>query len=196
MADKETIEVYNNQVDDYIDAVPDVSGDATLVRFLELLAPESHVLDLGCGPGMFAAFMKKQGHEVDATDASFGMVETAQKKYGLAARLATFDDLNEVEIYDGVWANFSLLHASPDDLPNHLLAIRKSLKPDGLFHMAVKTGSGVQRDTLGRNYSYYSPEDLQSHLVEAGFSPFETATGEGKGLAGDVSKWVAILSRA
>ncbi len=57
-----------------------------------------------------------------------------QRKFGLPARLGEFDDIDGDEIYDGVWANFSLLHAARDDLPRHFdCALRGNQTPAALF---------------------------------------------------------------
>ena len=111
-----------------------------------------------------------------------------------ARGLATFHAVDGDQIYDGVWANFSLLHAPPEEFPGHLLRLNRALRKHGLLHIAMKLGSGTERDQLGRFYAYYSEDELVDHLASAGFSPLETTIGEDKGLAGSVEPWIAICA--
>ncbi len=111
-------------------------------------------------------------------------------------RLATFADLAATAQYDAVWANFSLLHAPRAALPGHLAAIRTALKPGGLFHIAMKTGTGDSRDRLDRFYTYVTPDELTALLHAAGFLILTTHTGVERGLADNDDPVIAILSRA
>ncbi len=162
MSDSETIAVYDAQVDEYANIVEESGVDPALVLFIEHLKPNSFVLDLGCGPGNSSALMRDKGLRIDAVDASKEMVKLASEKYGINARQSTFDDLTVKNTYDGIWANFSLLHASIEDFPRYLNAIHKALVPNGVFHIGMKTGDGMHRDRLGRIYSYYSEKDLNN----------------------------------
>ena len=40
--------------------------------------------------------------------------------------------------------------------------IFKSLKPDGLFSLGLKLGSGEKRDKIGRKYSYFEEHELRN----------------------------------
>lgn len=195
MADKQTLDAYATRVEEYVSIpVTDAQADA-LNRFMARLPKGCHVLDLGCGPGHAAAEMAKAGFGVTAIDASPEFVEAA-RALGVDARVATFDDLAEVDTYDGVWASFSLLHAPRVELPKHLAAIKQALKPEGHLFLGMKLGDGEERDDLGRFYSYFSREELEHHLVHAGFSIDGVVVGEGKGLAGRVDPYALILAHA
>ena len=195
MSDDETIGVYNKHVQKYADMVIQDETDPTLTSFIKHIPQNGFVLDLGCGPGNASAVMRDQGLRVDPVDASEEMIKLANKTYAINARKAFFADLNAADVYDGVWANFSLLHAPIRDFPGHLQAIHKSLKSDGIFHIALKTGSGMKRDKMGRMYSFYTQAELSQYLMDTGFTIIEHKTGEGTGLAGDVSAWISILSK-
>lgn len=132
---------------------------------------------------------------VTATDASAGMVELAQNRTGIDVRQAEFGDLNESNIYDGIWANFSLLHAPRPAFPIHLEQIKTALKPKEIFHIGMKTGEGERRDQLGRNYTYYSVEKLRARLKVAGFYTLQETTGKSAGLAGTTDPWIEILAQ-
>lgn len=195
MIDKKTIETYNLKVADYVKTVSSETPDQDLQAFIDALPSGAKVLDLGCGPGNSAAMMQAAGLAIEATDASEKMVETAHAKFGIKAKQATFDDLKAQAEYDGIWANFSLLHATRADMPRYLAAIHQALKPGGVFHIGMKIGTGEARDRLGRYYTYYEERGLKDLLRQAGFTVQNTRLGEGKGLAGDISPFVIILAR-
>lgn len=195
MADRETLDVYNAKAKEYADRFGSVRADLKLVAFIEALPTGGHVLDLGCGPGFSAAEMARNGLRVTATDASTAMVELAAQHQGVDAICTTFDEIEGSELYDGVWANFSLLHAKRNNLPDHLNTLARVLKPHGLMHIGMKTGTGEARDGIGRHYIYVTPDELEGLLRDAGMAPISQATGEEPGLDGTVSPWVTILSR-
>ena len=196
MTDSKTIAVYDSQVDDYAAFIHRNNTDPWLPAFIARLKADDYVLDLGCGPAHSSAVMREQGLRVDPMDASEQMVKLANDTFDIGARQAAFTDVDEVAIYDGIWANFSLLHASAEDFPQILSALRTALKPDGILHLGMKTGAGSKRDKLDRFYSYYSEEELRAHLEGAGFVVVNAEHGEGKGLAGNVEPWIVMLSSA
>ncbi|RED18617.1 class I SAM-dependent DNA methyltransferase [Pontivivens insulae] len=195
MSDDQTIATYNAQAQRYADLVSRTEPDADLQRFMDGVPAGGTVLDLGCGPGNSAAMMQKAGLAVTATDASEEMIRIARDTFGLDAKVAVFDDLDAVEAYDGIWANFSLLHAPRDDLPRHLAAIHTALRPGGLFHIGMKTGEGMQRDRLGRRYAYFTPTELRALLGQAGFAVETEREGEDKALSGEMSPFVVLTAR-
>ncbi|MEP5729064.1 MAG: class I SAM-dependent methyltransferase [Sulfitobacter sp.] len=193
MTDKETLDVYAQKVGDY-EAMAQKSGarNPLLTTFLEALPAQAHVLDLGCGPGHFAAEIAAQGHQVTATDAVREMVARAAQHAGVNAKVATFDEIAGTDLYDGIWANFSLLHAARDAMPKHLSALYTAIKPGGVFHIALKSGQASKRDALGRFYTYYTDEELTGLVTDAGFSVTEHAQGREVGLDGTAADWIAL----
>lgn len=194
--DPETIRTYDARAEDYARVTASDTPGALLQDFINALPEGGRVLDLGCGPGNFARLMARTGLQVHATDASARMVALASGIPGVTAEQATFDDLTAIAAFDGVWANFSLLHAPRDTMPRHLSAIYRALKPGGAFHLAVKTGTGEARDRLGRFYAYYSPDSLTALLTEAGFVVTKITHGRDKGLDGAESDWISVATHA
>ena len=193
-SDRETLKVYGDMADDYAALTSGADKDPALDTFISALPRSAHVLDLGCGPGNAAAKMAQAGLTVDATDAAEAMVNLAGRHPGVKAWVATFDDLTGTNLYDGIWANFSLLHAPRGTMPRHLGTLRELLRPGGMFHIGMKTGTGEKRDPLGRLYTYYTAEELTGLLQDAGFTPFSSRTGQDKGLDGVMAAWVTITA--
>lgn len=194
-SDPETLAVYNAKAADYAALTESEARDKQLAAFIADMPPGGHVLDLGCGPGQSAAEMARHGLKVTATDASAEMVALAAAREGVNAHLATFNDIAGEALYDGVWANFSLLHAPREDMPRHLSAIARALKPGGRFHIGIKTGTGSKRDPLGRLYTYYTEPELTGLLQGAGLTPFAANRGTSKGLDGVMAGWLTLAAR-
>jgi SAM-dependent methyltransferase len=165
-----------------------------LERFIARLPTGGRVLDLGCGPGLAATRMANAGLQVDAMDGSAEMVAMAAQHDGVTAWQATFDQITGTDIYDGIWANFCLLHASKEAMPHHLAAMVTALKPGGAFHIGMKLGSGSQRDAIGRLYSYYSEPELITLLGAAGLTAGETDHGRTVGLDGTEADWIVVAA--
>lgn len=195
MADKETLRVYDAKAADYAKLIDsDTKENPYLERFIARLPTGGRVLDLGCGPGLAATRMANAGLQVDAMDGSAEMVAMAAKHDGVTAWQATFDQITGTDIYDGIWANFCLLHASKEAMPHHLAAMVTALKPGGAFHIGMKLGSGSQRDAIGRLYSYYSEPELITLLGAAGLTAGETDHGRTVGLDGTEADWIVVAA--
>jgi SAM-dependent methyltransferase len=194
--DPKTLAVYDARATDYATKFDGGTKPGKhLARFITAMPAGGSVLDLGCGPGGAAAHMARAGLIVDAVDASTEMVRVADEINGVMARVATFDDVDADAIYDGVWANFSLLHATREALTRHLAAIARALKSAGLFHIGMKTGTGAARDQIERLYTYVGDSELTGLLATAGFEIMATDTGCDIGLAGTDDPWIVHLSR-
>ncbi|MCZ4353186.1 methyltransferase domain-containing protein [Roseovarius aestuarii] len=195
-ADDATLKVYGEKADHYADMTANDGEDRLLHAFINSLPAGGRALDLGCGPGASAHVMAEAGLQVDAMDAVPEMVDLAARHPGVTAWVASFDDIKGVDIYDGIWANFSLLHAPRADMPRHLSDVAQALKPGGRLHIAVKSGTGERRDTLGRLYTYYTQDTLCDLLRDAALTPDETITGSGTGMDGTMSDWIAVSAHA
>ncbi len=196
MSDSETLKVYDAKAHEYSENFcQSQTPDTQLQSFMDALPAQATVLDLGCGPGRSAAIMASNGFVVTATDASAEMVKIAQTMPSVNARQASFDDLDDDAFYDGIWANFSLLHADRADLPRLFSAIARALRSNGVFHIGMKTGDGASRDPIGRLYTYVGEDELDRLLNGAGFVPFARWSGSAVGLAGTEDPFVIVQAR-
>ena len=190
MSDKETIEVYNQNVEKYRALVDKLPNTKSLKSFMGRFDAGANILDFGCGVGDSAAAMRSVGLRPVCRDGSVEMVKTANELYQLDASVALFSELDDDRVYDGVWANFSLLHASKLEFPYLISALHTSLKPKGWLFVALKLGNGERRDKFGRHYAYYQEDELDAILIKAGFAVDEKIYGKSKGMAGTDEPWI------
>ena len=197
MTDLQTIALYNQRAQDYQALIISKPDKKMLPPFIEACGTTAHILDFGCGTGDSAAEMSRHGLTVDAADASSAMCEIAMQHpevgAGMTVRRMTFEQLDAVDFYDGIWAHFSLLHITKDELPAILGLIFTALKDNGVFSLAVKQGDGEARDRFGRLYAYYQEDELTAYLRQAGFTVTTHFYGKGKGMSGKTEPWMGMF---
>jgi ubiquinone/menaquinone biosynthesis C-methylase UbiE len=98
--------------------------DAVWQKAAVIFSSGQHILELNCGTGEDALFFARHGISVTALDASRQMVLQARRRRELEAPdspirfelLPTEDlaELNEAQLFDGVFSNFSGLNCVPD----------------------------------------------------------------------------------
>jgi ubiquinone/menaquinone biosynthesis C-methylase UbiE len=114
--------------------------DVTWQRMAALFPAGSHLLDLGCGTGIDAEHLVRQGYRVHATDWSAAMVaRTADRASSLppgmlvAERVGAHDLWPLVQrgaTFDGAYSNFGPLNCV-DDLAGTSAALARLLVPGG-----------------------------------------------------------------
>ncbi len=175
--DRDTLQFYRRNAEAYAGWAKAPSSQ--LKAFLALLPPGGSILELGCGAGNHTAEMLAAGFSLRATDGSPEMADVAARRLRHPVETMLFQELDEQDAYDGVWASACLLHVPRDELADILARIRRALKPEGVFYASFKLGEGDGRDSLGRYYNYPSPEWLQSTYGAAGaWRSVSSATGE------------------
>ena len=181
--DRDTLQFYRRNAEAYAGWAK--APSARLKEFMALLPPGGSILELGCGAGNHSAEMLAAGFKLRATDGSPEMAAIASRRLGHPVEAMLFDELDDHEAYDGVWASACLLHVPRHELAGILGRIRRALKPDGVFYASFKIGEGDGRDSLGRYYSYPSPEWLQATSAAAGpWDEVSSATREIKSFDG------------
>ena len=166
-----------------------------LDAFLDRLAPGASVLELGCGAGRDSARIAERGFTLDATDGTPAMVRKANERFGIAARVMRFDELDAEETYDAVWAHACLLHVARADLPGVLASVHAALRANGLHFANYKLGSAEGRDPLGRLTNLPDEEWLEHTYRAAGFAILATQRYRGKGADGVQRDWYALTLR-
>ncbi|HCJ6670797.1 TPA: class I SAM-dependent methyltransferase [Acinetobacter baumannii] len=148
----ETIDYYNNFADDFIDATLNLDMESLYQPFIAELPESAHILDVGCGSGRDTLAFKNKGYEVDAIDYSIGLVKRATQLTGIQVKLKSFYEVNELEVYDGIWACASLLHCERDRLTEVVGKLISALRPNGVLYMSFKYGDS-DREKDGRVFT-------------------------------------------
>lgn len=193
--DVETLRFYSSEAPVYAASGPQ-GASRHLAGFLDLLDPGAHILELGCGGGRDAEAMIRRGFALDPTDGTPEIARKAEERLKRPVRVMRFDELDQRESYDAVWAHASLLHVPRAGLPNVLRAIYRALRPGGLHFASFKTGEGEGRDRLGRYFNYFDKPTLLATYRASG--PWEiVATDEyaGRGYEGSEASWIALIMR-
>ena len=194
--DNLTIDIYNKNATQYADLNIDKVSLKAYRDFSNALPTNGFVLDYGCGPGYFAKKFLADGFKVDAFDASEKMIEIASRETQINWSVTDFKSFRSTTLYDGIWANFSLLHAPKKEITSLIQIIFKSLKPCGLFSLGLKLGTGERRDKIGRKYSYFEEKEILNILLTEGFMYSSHHLGEAIGLDGENANFIIILSHA
>jgi SAM-dependent methyltransferase len=193
--DEETLRFYRDNAAAYAGREI-TSRQARLAAFLALLPPRACILELGCGAGLDTAEMLARGFDVRATDGSPELAAIASERIGRPVETLLFHELDEVERYDGVWANACLLHVPRDELVSVLSLIWRALKPAGLFYASYKQGDGEGRDTLDRYYNYPTPEWLSASYSDVGgWRSLAIETGEVQGFDDQPAKMLFVVAQ-
>lgn len=176
--DDETIAFYDSEAPVYADFAECNADTPYLLKFMSLLPPGGHVLDLGAGPGWGAGRLQRDGFTVLAQDASAGLLAEAARRHGVPTRCAPFEALDDARVFDGIWASFSLLHTPRADMAGNLGRCFTALKPGGLLYLGLRAGTGDERDSKGRYYTFYGDGEISDLLGTAGFVSIETRLRE------------------
>ncbi len=158
-----TLTFYNQNAQDFTDSTIRVDMSALYREFLPTITPNGHILDAGCGSARDAAYFKQQGFTVSAFDASEELAALASQHLQQTVEVSTFQQLNRVNQYDGIWCCASLLHVPKNELPNVFIRLQNALKPNGILYVSFKYGT-TERVDNGREFTDLT-EQLLSDLI-------------------------------
>ncbi|SMC67386.1 Methyltransferase domain-containing protein [Oscillospiraceae bacterium] len=136
----DTLGYYNNNADQFFASTIEADISELRSRFTKHLKQGDCILDLGCGSGRDTKAFLDQGFRVDAIDGSEELCKKASEFTDIQVKHQCFQDLNEEDKYNGVWACASLLHVNYAQLPDVFTKIHKALKTNGIFYMSFKLG--------------------------------------------------------
>jgi SAM-dependent methyltransferase len=164
-------------------------------RFTALLKGDARILDLGCGPAHWAARFQRDGYYIDAVDPNPEMAAYAAATYGVSVKISKFEDFTAPLPYDGIWANFSLLHIPKSRFATALNRLHQILQPEGVLSLGMKLGACEAYDELGRFFAYYQEDELRQMLAQAGFRTLHSRCGNGHNLPDGEDTFVVLTAR-
>ena len=163
-----TIEYYNENVSKFVNDTQDVVFCATQDLFLSYLNEGDSILDLGCGSGRDTKYFLSKGYKVDATDGSEEICKVASDYTGINVKCLLFNELDEIDKYDGIWACASILHLDRDDLIDVFHRIARALKDNGILYTSFKYSEfeGVRNGRYFTDFTLESFNEFQTNIPE------------------------------
>lgn len=158
-----TIEYYNQNAARFLEDTAGVEFTEIQNAFLNLLPEGGLILDFGCGSGRDALEFLKRGYQVEATDGSEEMCRAAAELTGLVVRQMLFQELDEKEKYDGIWACSSILHLSKPELGDVLERMTAALKINGVIYISFKYGT-FEGERNGRYFTDFKEETFTEFI--------------------------------
>lgn len=137
-------------------------------RFLCHLLPNANILDAGCGPGRDSKAFKDLGYQVTAMDSCAELVEHARRYAGVETRDMSFQALEDIAAFHGIWASASLLHLRPDDLGAVFKKLALALKSRGVLYASFKYGdfAGMRNGRWFTDLNEVQFSKMQAQLPE------------------------------
>jgi ubiquinone/menaquinone biosynthesis C-methylase UbiE len=173
-----TIETYNKIAEIYTNKYFEDLVDIPYIdRFLTLIPNNSKILDVGCGPGNFSAYIRNKGFDIQGIDLSKEMLKVANKKVPkVKFELMDMRDLKfSSNSFEGLLVAYSLIHIPSNEILNTLKGFNKILKNDGKILIIAQAGEPdrIVDETLvkGRKIfiNFFTRNKLKNYLESTGF---------------------------
>ncbi|MCI8797410.1 MAG: class I SAM-dependent methyltransferase [Dorea sp.] len=195
MKECKTINYYNSNAKEFVSGTVSVDFESIQKKFTDRLPEKSVILDFGCGSGRDTKYFISEGYQVDAVDGSIELCRLAREYTGIEVENIFFDELAQVEKYDGIWACSSILHLPLDDLAEVMSKMIIALKDNGIIYASFKYGTFAGE----RNGRYFidMTEDSFAEFIKR----FENVLIEEQWITSDVrpergeEKWFNLILR-
>lgn len=190
-----TIEYYNQNAEQFVQGTLSIDFAATQERFLAKLSVGAFILDFGCGSGRDAKYFLDKGYLVEATDGSAELCKMASEYTGICVKQMLFEELDEYEKYDGIWACSSILHLDKRALKDVLKKMAAALKTNGVVYTSFKFGD-FEGERNGRYFADFTPETFGEYMQEVPELQIEEywITGDVRPGRGE-EKWLNLILR-
>lgn len=190
-----TIDYYNENAKKFIDGTVSVGFRSIQDTFLELLPGNAKILDFGCGSGRDTKYFLDRGCRVDAMDGSLELCKSASEYTGITVKHMLFQELDEKEMYDGIWACASVLHVKRVELPDIIRIMSSATKANGIIYLSFKYGD-FEGERNGRYFTDMTEGSMAELLVD-----FPELRVEKQWITGDVragrgdERWLNMILR-
>lgn len=161
-----TISYYDENAATFCEGTRNADMSETRGRFLQYLKPNALILDAGCGSGRDSKFFMESGYRVVALDGSKEMCRQASAYLGQEVQCRRFEEIDERNVYDGIWACASLLHVPHELLPKVIARLIVALVDGGVLYASFKYGE-EEREAGGRYFTDLREEGWKKVLEEA-----------------------------
>ena len=192
MTDK-TLNYYNENAQSFAFGTVSVKFTEVQDKFLEKLNPDAYILDFGCGAGRDTKYFLSRGYQIDAIDGSEQLCRIASKYTGIKVRQMLFQELDEKEKYDGIWACASILHLPKKQLREVLENMYAALKSEGWIYTSFKHGK-FEGERNGRYFTDFTTDTFKEFIHDMHGLKIEEhwITGDARPGRGE-EKWLNLL---
>lgn len=163
MNKNKTLEYYNKNAGRFAETTIHVDFYETQKHFQKMLPEQGYILDFGCGAGRDTKYFLSQNFQVDATDGSKELCRIASDYTGIKVEKMLFEELEQTEKYDGIWACSSILHLPKDELKTVFGKMAKALKRDGFIYTSFKYGD-FEGERNNRYFTDFTEETFNSFI--------------------------------
>lgn len=129
------------------------------------LTPGASLLDLGCGPGLYASRFAEAGFRITGVDYShrsiaYAKMYASERHLDITYRYQNYLDLTDESLYDAAFLIFGdFCPLNPEQRSKLLVNIHRALKPGGHFVLDVSTREHRRKHGVKNNW----------HSAESGF---------------------------
>lgn len=165
--DKKSQDYYNLHAEAYFALTKDTFIPKAMEVFLSRMREGGRILDLGCGSGRDSRYFLERGFQVTALDGSKEMCRLASLYIQKPVVHCDYFSFVPEDLYDGIWAQASLVHLEKKEIQAMLKRLSSWLKQDGTVVLSFCYGDFVgERD--GRFYTYLTEESFPPLLCGSG----------------------------
>ena len=190
-----TINYYNLNAKNFIENTQNADMHLAQEKFLQLLPESASILDFGCGSGRDTKYFLEKGYQVAAIDGSAELCRLAGSFTGIKVKEMLFQELNEIGVYDGIWACSSILHLPKQELLSVIQKMCIALKDNGVIYTSFKY-SNFEGERNGRYFTDFMEDTFREFIkvipeltVEDQWITLDVRPGRGE------EKWLNLILR-
>ena len=190
-----TLGYYDSHADKFYKSTVNIEFTTMHEKFLTKLEKGSNILDFGCGSGRDTKYFFEQGYNVEAIDGSAELCKLAGEYTGIKVKNILFQELSEVDKYDGIWACSSILHLPVGEMDEVMRMMMIALKKNGIIYTSFKYGTFAGE----RNGRYFT--DMTEEVFAVFLSGIDGLKIEEQWITSDVrpgrgeEKWLNLILR-
>ena len=190
-----TLKYYDMNAEKFVEGTVSVDFVATQNKFLDKLPVNASILDFGCGSGRDTKYFLDHGMNVEAIDGSKELCKMASEYTGIEVKHMIFQELDEIEKYDGIWACSSILHLPKQELLSVIQKMCIALKDNGVIYTSFKY-SNFEGERNGRYFTDFMEDTFREFIkvipeltVEDQWITLDVRPGRGE------EKWLNLILR-
>lgn len=146
--------------------------------FAEMVKPLGLAVDMGCGPGQIARYLRERGVRVIGVDLSPGMIAVARRlNPGIDFQVGNMLGLTRVPdaAWGGIAAFYSIIHIPRLQIPDALREFQRVLVPNGILFLAFHRGDetlhppDMWQIPVNMDFNFLERANVEQMLIASGF---------------------------